>query len=97
MSVDVAALLHELNIHVTEGSSSTSWLLRAADDASFEVEPGVAAQRLTAHRVGSTVRVATPFSPDCFTSANKQQRVSSSAQKPGRSTSSLPSRYGSFT
>ena len=51
MSVDVAALLHELNIHVTEGSSSTSWLLRAADDASFEVEPGVAAQRLTAHRV----------------------------------------------
>src|SRR5690625_5570664 len=38
-----------------------------------------------------------PFSPDCFTSANKQQRVSSSAQKPGRSTSSLPSRYGSFT
>src|SRR5690625_6080458 len=46
---------------------------------------------------GSTVRVATPFSPDCFTSANKQQRVSSSAQKPGRSTSSLPSRYGSFT
>lgn len=51
MSVDVAALLQELGVRVAEGSSEWSWLLRAPDGGSFEVESVAPVERLTAHRV----------------------------------------------
>ncbi|MBP1054709.1 hypothetical protein J6397_31785 [Rhodococcus qingshengii] len=51
MTVDVAALVQELGLRISEGSSEWSWLLRAPDGNFFEVEPIAPVERLTAHRV----------------------------------------------
>lgn len=51
MSVDLAALLHELDVRVTEGSTGAAWLLRTSDGDTFEVEPTVPAHRVTAAQV----------------------------------------------
>lgn len=51
MSVDVALLLHELGVQVTEGTSPSSWLLRAPDGTPFEVEPATPTERLNAGQV----------------------------------------------
>ncbi|MDN5896628.1 MAG: type IV toxin-antitoxin system AbiEi family antitoxin [Nocardioides sp.] len=51
MTVDVGALLQELDIRIAEGSSVSTWLLRAPDGSAFEIEPGTPAARLTAHGV----------------------------------------------
>lgn len=54
MSVDVAELLHELDVTFSAGSSQQSWLLRAPDGTSFELELAPSAERLNAVRVRST-------------------------------------------
>lgn len=51
MSVDVANLLHELDVLVTEGSSRSSWLLRTPDRTSFEVTPSVPTESLNARQI----------------------------------------------
>lgn len=51
MPVDVAALLHELGVLVTEGTSRSSWLLRDPDGTPFEVEPAIPADRLNAIQI----------------------------------------------
>ena len=51
MTVDVAALVQELGLRISEGSSEWSWLLRAPDGNFFEVEPIAPVERLAAHRV----------------------------------------------
>lgn len=49
MSVDAAALLHELDVRTAEGSTRQDWLLRAPDGTSFEVRPVAAVEHLSAH------------------------------------------------
>lgn len=51
MPVDVATLLRELGVLVAEGSSRSSWLLRAPDGTSFDLEPAAPAERLNAIQV----------------------------------------------
>lgn len=51
MSLDVAALLQELDLAVKEGTSRASWLLSAPDGTHVEVEPASPVERLTAHSV----------------------------------------------
>lgn len=51
MTVDAAALVRELGLRISEGSSEWSWLLRTPDGNFFEVEPITPVERLTAHRV----------------------------------------------
>lgn len=51
MTLDLTTLLRELGLRISEGSSDWSWLLRAPDGRSFEVEPVAPVERLTAHRV----------------------------------------------
>lgn len=51
MTVDATALVHELGLRISEGSSAWSWLLRAPDGQFFEVDPMAPVERLTAHRV----------------------------------------------
>lgn len=63
MTVDVAALVQELGLRISEGSSEWSWLLRAPDGNFFEVEPIAPVERLTAHRVRA-VSTGRPIGPD---------------------------------
>lgn len=51
MPVDVAALLRDLDVRVTEGSSRSSWLLRAPDRTTFDVMPTAPVERLNALQV----------------------------------------------
>lgn len=56
MSVDVGALLHELDVRVAEGATATTWLLRTSDGSAFEVEPTAPANRVNAVQVRSAER-----------------------------------------
>lgn len=63
MTVNAVALVQELGLRISEGSSEWSWLLRAPDGQLFEVEPIAPVERLTAHRVRA-VRAGRSIDPD---------------------------------
>lgn len=67
--IDVVALLRELEFTITEGTSSTSWLLRAPNGTTFEITPAPATDRLNArhvrnhHRLGTQLLVGSSATP----------------------------------
>lgn len=48
MSADVASLLHELGVQISDGSWTTGRLLQTADGAVFDREPSTPVERLNA-------------------------------------------------